>query len=153
MDHYVLRQTERNATTDTTFLFPMSYLDSIWQSESFDRLIVKCGSADGCPLSLSYAAIIPTSEVEPTLRANLAGGGSEGGDAQQQLPVLPAPPLSYWICGVFPFPWCPLPAPSPPAPTQRTLSLQSSRFQFMKLCHAGSSLPARSCSCPGCACT
>ena len=116
MDHYVLRQTERNATTDTTFLFPMSYLDSIWQSESFDRLIVKCGSADGCPLSLSYAAIIPTSEVEPTLRANLVGGGSEGGDAQQELPVLPAPPLSYWICGVFPFPWCPLPAPSPPAP-------------------------------------
>ena len=117
MADYQLEKSQTDNSTTATFLFPMSYLDSIWRNETFDRVTVKCGATDEqCELSLTYAAIVPDEEIRPLLIAQFEN--VETDDQEFQSPVIPAQPLFYWVCSIFPFFWCPPPAPPPMPPPQ-----------------------------------
>ena len=116
MSKYVLNESQHNNTHEFSFLFPMSYLDSIWRNETFDRVIVKCND-EICDFALTLAAIIPAKSIVSFLSETLEIRGSDDDDQLlQQAPLAPGQPLFYWVCSIFPFLWCPPPAPAPPMP-------------------------------------
>jgi hypothetical protein len=116
MADYKLNESQQNSSSSYAFLFPMSYLDSVWRNETFDRLTIRCAASDSkCQLALTYAAIIPATEIKELLTARFMASDPE--DQQfQPSPLPPGQPLFYWICSIFPFFWCPPPAPAPVLP-------------------------------------
>ena len=123
MSGYLLNASEVNDnSTRFTFLFPLSYVDSIWQNETFDSMDIVCGGDasedEACAFALDYAAGIPAVSILPYVTQGMIYPPVMG--SQQFLfPVFPGQPLLGWICSLFPFVWCAPPSRpplQPPAP-------------------------------------